>query len=87
LSHFTLSILKTLRDVEHQLKKFKIYYVLVQKHNSLTLAERHELRFVQNRMPRKIFGPMDDEPTGWRKLHVAIHGIYCANGGSEARDV
>jgi hypothetical protein len=38
---------------------------------SLTLREERRLRVFDNRMLRKIFGPMRDEVTGeeWRKLH------------------
>jgi hypothetical protein len=37
---------------------------------SLTLREEHRLRVFENRVLRRIFGPMRDEITGeWRKLH------------------
>jgi hypothetical protein len=37
---------------------------------SLTLREEHRLRVFENRVLRRIFGPMRDEVTGeWRKLH------------------
>jgi hypothetical protein len=37
---------------------------------SLTLREEHRLRVFENRVLRKIFGPMRDEVTGgWRKLY------------------
>jgi hypothetical protein len=37
---------------------------------SLTLKEEHRLRVFENRLLRRIFGPMRDEVTGeWRKLH------------------
>jgi hypothetical protein len=37
---------------------------------SLTLREEHKLRVFENRVLRRIFGPMRDEVTGeWRKLH------------------
>jgi len=33
--------------------------------------EKHGLRLLENRVPRKIFGPKRDEVTGeWRKLHM-----------------
>jgi hypothetical protein len=32
--------------------------------------EEHRLRVLENRAPRRIFGPKRDEVTGgWRKLH------------------
>jgi hypothetical protein len=35
---------------------------------SLTLREEHRLRVLENRVPRKIFGPKRDEGTGeWRR--------------------
>ena len=37
---------------------------------SLTLREKHGLRVFENRVLRRIFGPMRDEVTGeWRKVH------------------
>jgi hypothetical protein len=37
---------------------------------SLTLSEEHTLRLFENRVLRRIFGPMWNEVTrGWRKLH------------------
>jgi hypothetical protein len=37
---------------------------------SLTLREEHRPRVFENRVLRKIFGPMSDEVTGeWRRLH------------------
>jgi hypothetical protein len=37
---------------------------------SLTLREEHRLLVFENRVLRRIFGPMRDEATGeWRKLH------------------
>jgi hypothetical protein len=37
---------------------------------SLILREEHRLRVFENRVLRRIFGPMRDEVTGeWRKLH------------------
>jgi hypothetical protein len=36
----------------------------------LTLREEHRLRVFENRMLRRIFGPMRDEVTGvWKQLH------------------
>jgi hypothetical protein len=45
---------------------------------SLTLNEEHTLRVIENRVLRRIFGPMRDEVTGeWRKLHNPIlHNLY-----------
>jgi hypothetical protein len=40
------------------------------KTRSLTLKMEHRLRVFENRVLRRIFGPMRDEVTGeWRKLH------------------
>ena len=37
---------------------------------SLTLREERRLRVLENRVLRRVFGPMRDEVTGeWRKLH------------------
>jgi hypothetical protein len=36
---------------------------------SLALREEHRLRFSENRMLRKIFGPKREEDGSWRKLH------------------
>jgi hypothetical protein len=37
---------------------------------SLTLREEHRLRMFENRVLRRISGPMKDEVTGgWRKFH------------------
>jgi hypothetical protein len=37
---------------------------------SLTLREEQRLRVFENRVPRRIFGPMRDKVAGdWRKLH------------------
>jgi hypothetical protein len=45
---------------------------------SLTLREEHRLRVLENRVPRRIFGPKRDEVTGgWRKLHSEeLHILY-----------
>jgi hypothetical protein len=45
---------------------------------SLTLREEHRFRVFENRVLRRIFGPMRDEVTeGWRKLHnEELHGLY-----------
>jgi hypothetical protein len=45
---------------------------------SLTLSEEQRLRVIENRMPRRIFGPKRDEVTGgWRKLHnEELHKLY-----------
>jgi hypothetical protein len=38
---------------------------------SLTVREEHELRVIENRVVRRIFGPKWDGVTvGWRKLHA-----------------
>jgi hypothetical protein len=37
---------------------------------SITLREERRLRVFENRLPRRIFGPLRDEVTGeWRELH------------------
>jgi hypothetical protein len=38
----------------------------------------YRLRVFDNRVPRRIFGPMRDEVTGeWRKLHSGeLHNLY-----------
>jgi hypothetical protein len=45
---------------------------------SLTLREEHRLRWVKNRVLRRMFGPRRDEVTGgWRKLHnKELHDLY-----------
>jgi hypothetical protein len=45
---------------------------------SLTLREEHRLRVFENKVLRRIFGPMRDEVTGeWRKLHnEEPHNLY-----------
>jgi hypothetical protein len=45
---------------------------------SLTLREEHRLKVFENRVLRRIFGPMRDEVTGeCRKLHnVKLHNLY-----------
>jgi hypothetical protein len=45
---------------------------------SLTLWEEHRLRVFENRVLRRISGPLRDEVTGgWRKLHnEEMHGLY-----------
>lgn len=35
------------------------------------MGEEHRLRMFENKVPRKIFGPMKEEVTReWRKLHT-----------------
>jgi hypothetical protein len=45
---------------------------------SLTLREEHRLKVFENRVLRRIFGPMTDEVTGdWRKLlNEELHILY-----------
>jgi hypothetical protein len=45
---------------------------------SLTLREEQRLRVFENRVLRRIFGPMRDEVKGeWRKLHnEELHDLY-----------
>jgi len=47
---------------------------------SLTLKEERRLRVFENRVLRRIFGPMRDEITGeWRKLHnEELNYVYCS---------
>jgi hypothetical protein len=47
---------------------------------SLTLKEEHKPRVFENRVLRRIFGPMRDEMVGgWRKLHnEELHNLYCS---------
>jgi hypothetical protein len=40
---------------------------------SLTLGEGHRLRFFQNRVLRRIFGPKREEDGSWRNLHNDKH--------------
>jgi hypothetical protein len=45
---------------------------------SLTLREEHTLRVFENRVLRRVFGPMRDAVTGeWRKLHYEeLRNLY-----------
>jgi hypothetical protein len=44
---------------------------------SLTLREEHRLKFSENRVLRKIFGPKREENGSWRKLHNdELHTLY-----------
>jgi hypothetical protein len=45
---------------------------------SLTLREEHRLKVFENRLLRRIFGPVRDEVMGeWRKLHnKELHDLY-----------
>jgi hypothetical protein len=37
----------------------------------------HRLRVFENRVLRRIFGPMRDQVTGsWRGLHNELHNLY-----------
>ena len=47
---------------------------------SFTLREERRLRVFENRVLRRVFGPMMDEVTGeWRKLHnEEINDLYCS---------
>ena len=47
---------------------------------SLTLREERKLRVFENRVLRRIFGPVRDEVTGeWRKLHYEeVNDLYCS---------
>jgi hypothetical protein len=48
---------------------------------SLSLREEHRLRVFENRVLRRIFGPMRDEvPEEWRKLHnEELHILSSSN--------
>jgi hypothetical protein len=65
--------------------KIKIYKTIILpvvlygcETSSLTLRKEHRLRVFENRMLRRIFGPLRDEVTGgWRKLHSEeLHDLY-----------
>jgi hypothetical protein len=45
---------------------------------ALTVREEHKLKVFENKVLRKIFGPMRDGVTGgWRKLHnEELHNFY-----------
>ena len=47
---------------------------------SLPLREERRLRTFENRLLRRIFGPMRDEVTGeWRKLYnEELNDLYCS---------
>jgi hypothetical protein len=47
---------------------------------SLTLRKEHRLRVFENKVLRRIFGPMGEEvPRGWRKLHnEELHNLYAS---------
>jgi hypothetical protein len=41
------------------------------------LREEHRLRFFENRVLRRIFGPKREEDGSWRKLHNdELHSLY-----------
>jgi hypothetical protein len=41
------------------------------------LGEEYRLRFFENRMLRRIFGPKREEDGSWRKLHnEELHSLY-----------
>jgi hypothetical protein len=46
----------------------------------LILRGKHRLRIFENRVLRRIFGPMRDEVIGgWRELHnEELHNLYCS---------
>jgi hypothetical protein len=56
---------------------FTVFRILVVKLVSHTLREEHRLKMFEYRVLRRIFGPMRDEVTGWRKLHSEFHNLYC----------
>jgi len=44
---------------------------------SLTLREKRRLKVFENRVLRRIFGPMRDEVRGeWRRLHEELNDLY-----------
>jgi hypothetical protein len=43
----------------------------------INLREEHRLRFSENRVLRRIFGPEKEEDGSWRKLHDdELHNLY-----------
>jgi hypothetical protein len=41
------------------------------------LRQEHRLRFLENRVLRRIFGPKREEDGSWRKLHNdELHSLY-----------
>jgi len=45
--------------------------------SSLTLREERRLRVFENRILRRIFGPMKDDVIGeWRELHEELNDLY-----------
>ena len=46
----------------------------------MTLREERKLRVFENKVLRRIFGPMRDEVTGeWRRLHnEELNDLYCS---------
>jgi hypothetical protein len=49
---------------------------------SLSLSEEHRLRVLENRVPRKLFGPRRDKVSGgWRNVHNEDnHNSYSSPG-------
>jgi hypothetical protein len=44
------------------------------------LGEEHRLRFSENRVLRRIFGPKREEDASWRKLHNdELHSLYSSS--------
>ena len=48
---------------------------------SLTLREERRLKVFENRILRRVFGPMKDENGEWRRLHNTeeLHSLYCSH--------
>jgi hypothetical protein len=69
---------KLLKLTNYRLKTIILPLVLYGCENwSLTLGEEHRLRMLENRVPKRIFGPTRDEVIGgWRKLHIEeLHNL------------
>jgi hypothetical protein len=68
----------------HKKQQIKIYKTVIMtvvlygcETWSLTLREEHRLRVFENRVLRRIFGPIRDEDESWRKLHNdELHNLY-----------
>jgi hypothetical protein len=47
------------------------------------LREEHRLKFFENRVLRRIFGPKREEDGSWRKLHNDdLHDLYSSHNSN-----